>query len=821
MKIAGFTFNILYWVLGKFFSLWVRPKVQPAIPSKLITDDNTSLCYVLETGGFADILALERVCRIHKMPSPMSSFIFGSFSEKNRIIVINPLKNFWFRGSRVGGTSKLKRLVENSQNCSDELLLIPVAIFWGRSPDKERSLFKLMLSENWGFIGRTKKLLITLLHGRNTLVHFDDALLVHSTNVDDMNPSKAYRKVFRILRVHFQQRRTTTIGPDLSHRRTLIEQVIQTPAVLKIIDDESGKDNLKRAVLINKSRKYALEIAADISYPTIHIFIRLLRWLFSRLYEGLEVNHMDRLHKVSKNKEIIYVPCHRSHMDYLLLGYITYEEGLHLPHVAAGINLNMPIVGSILRRGGAFFLRRSFKGNRLYAAVFDAYINQILVKGHSMEYFIEGGRSRTGKLLNPKGGMLAMTIHSYVKNPHRQIIFVPVYFGYEKLIEGNSFINELSGVEKKKETIGGLISSINSLREKFGKVYVNIGEPIELEPILDNSYSEWREYDSTDTKRPPWLTRVVNEASAQIMQNINSAAAITPVCLLAYTLLSSKKQRISLKKLQNQIEINLDLLKKINYSKSVTLPDIDFNQMIHGAEKIGVIHRCNTANGEFIETSKKNAALMNYFKNNILHLFSLPATISFFFLLKKNLEFKEMLQLIHSIYPYLKKDLSLKWSIEDIDQKTLESTNSLVERGLLAYGQGKKLVMRPNPGSDKESQLFMLGQSIAPMLQRFYLLLSILKANGIGTLDDEKLIILFRKGLKHLSLFDEFHSLELFNKTLLNDLLYIFKHLKIIWYNSSGYIEFDNDPKIFNIKSNIFIKNEIYHGIQLLLWKNN
>jgi len=253
----------------------------------------------------------------------------------------------------------------------------------------------------------------------------------------------------------------------------------------------------------------------------------------------------------------------------------------------------------------------------------------------------------------------------------------------------------------------------------------------------------------------------------------------------------------------------------------VTLPDIDFNQMIHRAEKIGVIHHCNTANGEFIETSKKNAALMNYFKNNILHLFSLPATISFFFLLKKNLEFKEMLQLIHTIYPYLKKDLSLKWSIEDIDQKTLESTNSLVERGLLAYGQGKKLVMRPNPGSDKESQLFMLGQSIAPMLQRFYLLLSILKANGIGTLDDEKLIILFRKGLQHLSLFDEFHSLELFNKTLLNDLLYIFKHLKIIWYNSSGYIEFDNDSNIFNIKSDIFIKNEIYHGIQLLLWKNN
>ena len=143
---------------------------------------------------------------------------------------------------------------------------------------------------------------------------------------------------------------------------------------------------------------------------------------------------MELLHDVANDKEVIYVPCHRSHFDYLLLGYIVYEEGLHLPHIAAGINLNMPIVGPILRRGGAFFLRRSFRGNRLYAAVFDAYLHEILVRGHSIEYFVEGGRSRTGRLLAPKAGMLAMTVNSYIKDPKRPVVFVPIYFGYEKLI---------------------------------------------------------------------------------------------------------------------------------------------------------------------------------------------------------------------------------------------------------------------------------------------------------------------------------------------------------------------------------------------------
>ena len=152
----------------------------------------------------------------------------------------------------------------------------------------------------------------------------------------------------------------------------------------------------------------------------------------------------------------------------------------------------MPVVGGVLRRGGAFFLRRSFKGNRLYAAVFDAYIQEVLAKGYSMEYFIEGGRSRTGRLLAPKGGMLAMTVNAYVNNPQRPIVFVPIYFGYEKLIEGQAFISELGGATKEKESLGGLIRSVKSLRDHFGKVWVNFGEPIDLDPMLERHRPDWR-----------------------------------------------------------------------------------------------------------------------------------------------------------------------------------------------------------------------------------------------------------------------------------------------------------------------------------------
>ena len=123
-------------------------------------------------------------------------------------------------------------------------------------------------------------------------------------------------------------------------------------------------------------------------------------------------------------------------MDYLLLSYVIYHKGYAVPHIAAGINLNMPVIGSLLRRGGAFFLRRSFGGNALYSAVFSRYLGTIMARGHSIEYFIEGGRSRTGRLLQPKTGMLAMTVRAYLRNPGRPVVFVPIYFGYERLVEG-------------------------------------------------------------------------------------------------------------------------------------------------------------------------------------------------------------------------------------------------------------------------------------------------------------------------------------------------------------------------------------------------
>src|SRR5882757_9969833 len=144
-------------------------------------------------------------------------------------------------------------------------------------------------------------------------------------------------------------------------------------------------------------------------------------------------------------------------MDYLLLSYAIYVDGFAIPHIAAGIKLNLPIVGRFLRKGGAFFIRRSFRGNALYTVVFMKYLAAIMARGHSIEYFIEGGRSRTGRLLQPKTGMLTMTLRGFLRARVRPIVFLPVNFAYERIMEANTYIGELPGKAKEKERIFGLL----------------------------------------------------------------------------------------------------------------------------------------------------------------------------------------------------------------------------------------------------------------------------------------------------------------------------------------------------------------------------
>jgi glycerol-3-phosphate O-acyltransferase len=802
------------WVrlIGRVFATWARPLVQPADPCTLFTNGDAPVCYVLETGGLADMLALDNATRKYGLPPPRETLQIAGLREP-RLVVLRRMRGFILR-RREKGSTRLKRLVEESVAAGGrELLLVPVAIYWGRSPDKEHSWFKLLFLENWEVAGRTRKLIATIFHGRNTLLRFSEPLPISTIVQDGLDAERAYRKVLRILRVHFRQRRAATLGPDLSHRRTLLNHVLNDPTVLRAIEAEAGGQAVPRERAQQKARQYAEEIAAHISYPTIRIIERTLSWLWNRIYDGIEFNHADRLHDAASDHELVYVPCHRSHFDYLLLGYVVYQHGLSIPHTAAGINLDMPVIGSILRRGGAFFLRRSFKGNRLYATVFNAYMHQILTRGHSIEYFVEGGRSRTGRLLRAKSGMLAMTVNSYVRAPRRPILFVPVYFGYEKLIEGDSFISELGGAEKQKESLFGLVRSVRSLREYFGKVYVNIGEPIAIEPLLDEKRPGWREEARESDERPSWMNEAVDELGTRVMRGINSAAAVTPISLLASILLSTPKQTMGEMELKRQVQLSIDLLRRFRYSPSVTLPDMTPEEIIAHGEKMHVVKRHSHPLGDVLHMAERQAVLMTYFRNNVHHLFAIPASIACCFIHGRRLAHEELQRLVRLTYPFMQTELSLQWDEAEIDDVTTAGIQALIDLEILSRAQDSGTLVRPPTGSARAFQLLMLGQSMVPMLQRFYLVVALLFRHGSGVLTRVQLENLCQQSAERLTMIYGLHSPDFFDKNLFRDFIGKLRQQNVLRRNEQGLLEFDEDLNRIGDDARLVLGEEIRHSI--------
>ena len=211
--------------------------------------------------------------------------------------------------------------------------------------------------------------------------------------------------------------------------------LIASPVIQAAIADEASRRGISTDAARQQAQRFLQEIAARYSPATMRFAARCFAWLWPHLYDAIEVYHLERVTRLAPEARIVHIPAHRSHLVYLLFSSLLYEKGLTVPLVAAGINLNLPLVGALLRRCGAFFMRRSFKGEALYSAVFSEYLHLLQQRGTVLEYFIEGGRSRTGYTLTPKTGLLGMSLASFLRDPTRPLYFVPIYIGYEKLFD--------------------------------------------------------------------------------------------------------------------------------------------------------------------------------------------------------------------------------------------------------------------------------------------------------------------------------------------------------------------------------------------------
>ena len=811
MRLLGLERTAL-WLLVQLMSLWVRPKAVPVDQAETLRGRGRRVLFVFERTSLADLVAVAIVCRSLGLPSPARRFVLGAVREPRAALFLERTRG-WIRkrpDRRV--PARLVRLFGTALAAGDDHVdLVPVAVFWGRAPRIERSWLRLMFSEDWALVGKSRRLLSTLVNGRRALVRFGEPVALGEYLAPDVEPARAARRAVRAMRAEFRGTRATVLGPDLSHRRTVIAEVVGRRAVRAAIALETRDRNLSRREALGVATRYAYEIAADYSPRFVAFGAAVLARVWNRLYDGVEVLHGERLDLAAGGAQVVYVPCHRSHMDYLLLSYVIYQRGYAAPHIAAGINLNLPVIGRYLRKGGAFFLRRSFKGNPLYPIVFMTYLRVMMRRGHSIEYFIEGGRSRTGRLLQPKTGMLAMTLRSFLVDPARPVVFVPVYFGYERLVEERTYVGELSGRPKEKESFVGLLRGLSVLRKRFGRVYVSFGEPLPLAAHLDANAPGWRA--GLGEERPAWLPAAVDGLALEIQRRTNAAAAITPTALLSLALLSTPRQSMPEADLIRQIGLYRRLAELAPYARDVWCTPLDGAAVIAHGRALGTVETIPHALGAIVRFTGDSAVLSAYYRNNVLHLYALPSLIACAFLNNPAIRTEDVQRLAWRIYPYIAQELFLHWPESRLPAAVDDVLATFATLGLLEPTADRSVWRRPRTGSTEAVQLSVLAHATLEVIERYYLAIALLLRTGPGSVTQDALEHQCHQMASRMSLLYELRSPEFFDRALFREFLDLLRERDVIRIDPDGRLAYDQELLEVAADAQLVLSEQIRHSI--------
>jgi len=779
------------------------------------SDENQPVFYVIRHQSASDLLTLQHACKKQNLPDPSGKVVINGEKFDRTLCLAKPNSILsWHTRSKTNATEQGLEILNLHQIDSKlNAQLIPVNMTWGRTPTKEKNKADagtlLADQESPNFL---RKFFIVLFLGRRSLVRFSNPVSFrymadhHGCNI------KTARKLLRVARFHFYRQTVSVMGRRLMHRQQMFTALLANPAVKRVIEDEASSKNISQ----EKAKKQALvimdEIAGDYRDAMIRVGERVLGWLWKRLYSDIKVHNSDIVRQLAQDgHEIIYVPCHRSHMDYLLLTYTIFHQGLVTPRIAAGINLNFWPAGTIFRKAGAFFIRRSFGGNRLYSTIFREYLGLLFERGYSVKYYAEGGRSRTGKILSPKTGMFAMTIQSMLRGINRPLSIVPVYLGYEHVMEVATYHKELSGGKKKKESMFGVIKAIRSLRN-YGNGYVNFGEPININQFLNKQVPDWKQaIDPIDPQKPKWLTPTVNVLANQVMASVNKNTAISGVALVALVLLASEHKALSKSELISQLDFFLAMQNKSPYSHLLTMPDISGETLLDHVISLNKVSVESDEHGEIISLQGKSALEMSYYRNNILHTYVLPSLVCSILNHCIKVSEQDLISQVQMLMALIKKDLFLWQKDNDIANQINLVLTHLSENNIAK--QSKAGFWSLTDETQAQAKIRLMSLVINETLQRFAILTSLVNTKSPLTRNDlEKEAVIIAK---RLSVINHIDSPEFTDKKAQTTLINAMKEAGFIQNDEQGkLIASDSFEQLFSLIKSL-VNVEVLQSISL------
>jgi glycerol-3-phosphate O-acyltransferase len=584
-------------------------------------------------------------------------------------------------------TDPLHYLIEIQKNTEKPIIFLPHLMFFSRTPRSTQLTFIDMFFGTQENPGKIRCLIALFLNPKKIFIEISEPIILRNflnrPDIIRLNSKNQAVALRRYLLTQINQHRQTLTGPILKSKLEIQEEILTNQQVQKTITDYAQDQDISIHQAHKQAGDFINEIAADYSPTIIRMYDITLKWMFKNIFEGMVIDYkgLDRIRQVSKKGPLILVPCHKSHLDYLIISWVFLTNKIPCPLIAAGKNLSFWPLGPIFRGGGAFFLRRTFKGDLLYPKIFAAYIKKVLEEGFHLEFFIEGGRSRTGKMLTPKIGLLSLLIDAFAKNDWDDMTFVPIYIGYDRVLEEKAYINEIEGGEKNPENLKNVIKARKFLKKKYGKIYLNFHEPLSLKEYL------------VQQEKPSSIPAVTNaktiytEFGKKLIGAINQVSLITPHAVIAGAILNCGQQRFD----YNQLIAHVDTYMTYLLSQGIRLADTliwdrnnTFKQVLEAFVENKMIEKSTSefskspiANPLFKISDAKRPGL-DYYKNNGIITF-IPAAFTALAILKAD-AFQFSSVDIHVSYKFLQEFFENEF-IFDPDQPV----EYLVRKNLKAF----------------------------------------------------------------------------------------------------------------------------------------
>lgn len=669
---------------------------------------------------------------------------------------------------------------------------VPLIIFWRkhvRGASRKLSEYLFGLSSNPNVIG---KIWYLLRARKDSVVRAlpDFPMLTATEGNDTLEESLAMRlakTTRRKILVETQKEMRVVLGPRYSSPHSVKETLLRDPQIQEVIEEVARNEGIDRKKVMSRAYSYLTEIVSNYRYRSIEVAYVLLTWLFTRVFDGVSVldKELQDVREIMRIKPVVFISCHRSHLDYLVIPYVLFLHDMVTPHIVAGVNLLFWPLGTFLRSGGGFFIRRSFRGNVLYSICLSKYLEFLLHNRYNVKFFIEGTRSRSGKMLAPAYGILKMVIQAQKNKCCEDIALVPVSISYDEVPEQGAYTKEIGGGQKTRESARELFRSRSVISKNIGKVYVRIAPPLYTKDIV---LSESTERDSS---------LVLQKTAFQICKRINDVSPITVKSMVSSVLLANPFTSISL-------ETILDFSKKLrshaewggcsmsgteeNFSRSV-------EQTVRRLQTSSIITVNDATVPRTYNCDRRKRLVLNFYKNNGMHFFVIPSIAVWAFLQavteveptcpaqllyesirKRALELRNLLKFEFFFSPtteFLTEVEShlghvLKWDASSLSQSPLSLASSWID-----------VIHSKNKGLDFLSLYLRLS---ADLLESYATVLLYLKSDHKATIERKALvqrILKFAEGINYQAKLNFSESLSIQNYTNAIALLENLKQLTV------------------------------------------